>query len=35
MFLLAIENGLPVVPITISGSRIVMPKGASQSRRRR
>jgi len=27
MFLLAIENGLPVVPITISGSRIVMPKG--------
>lgn len=27
MFLLAIENGLPVVPITISGSRVVMPKG--------
>ena len=27
MFLLAIENGLPVVPISISGSRIVMPKG--------
>ena len=27
MFLLAIENGLPVVPISISGSRVVMPKG--------
>jgi 1-acyl-sn-glycerol-3-phosphate acyltransferase len=27
IFLLAIEHKLPVVPITISGSRIVMPKG--------
>ncbi|HET9371908.1 MAG TPA: lysophospholipid acyltransferase family protein [Vicinamibacterales bacterium] len=27
MFLLAIENKLPVVPITVSGSRVVMPKG--------
>ncbi len=27
IFMLAIENGLPVVPISISGSRAVMPKG--------
>lgn len=27
MFLLAIENKLPIVPLTIRGSRIVMPKG--------
>ena len=27
MFLLAIENKLPVVPVSIRGSRIVMPKG--------
>ena len=27
IFLLAIENGLPVVPVSVSGSRIVMPKG--------
>ncbi len=27
IFLLAIENGLPVVPVTVSGSRDVMPKG--------
>jgi len=27
IFMLAIENGLPVVPISISGSRVVMPKG--------
>lgn len=27
MFMLAIENKLPVVPISISGSRVVMPKG--------
>ena len=27
MFLLAIENGLPIVPVTIVGSRVVMPKG--------
>jgi 1-acyl-sn-glycerol-3-phosphate acyltransferase len=27
MFLLAIENKLPIVPLTIKGSRIVMPKG--------
>ena len=27
VFLLAIENGLPVVPISVSGSRTVMPKG--------
>jgi 1-acyl-sn-glycerol-3-phosphate acyltransferase len=27
MFLLAIENQLPVVPVTIRGSREVMPKG--------
>jgi 1-acyl-sn-glycerol-3-phosphate acyltransferase len=27
IFLLAIENGFPVVPISISGSRTVMPKG--------
>ena len=27
MFLLAIENGLPVVPVSIRGSRVVMPKG--------
>ena len=27
IFLLAIENGLPVVPISIVGSRVVMPKG--------
>jgi 1-acyl-sn-glycerol-3-phosphate acyltransferase len=27
IFLLAIENKLPVVPVSISGSRIVMPKG--------
>ena len=27
IFLLAIENGLPVVPISVSGSRTVMPKG--------
>ena len=25
--LLAIENGLPIVPVSVSGSRIVMPKG--------
>jgi 1-acyl-sn-glycerol-3-phosphate acyltransferase len=25
VFLLAIENGLPVVPISVSGSRLVMP----------
>lgn len=27
IFLLAIENGLPVVPVSITGSRVVMPKG--------
>jgi 1-acyl-sn-glycerol-3-phosphate acyltransferase len=27
VFLLAIENGLPIVPVTIAGSRIVMPRG--------
>lgn len=27
MFMLAIENKLPIVPISISGSRVVMPKG--------
>jgi 1-acyl-sn-glycerol-3-phosphate acyltransferase len=27
MFLLAIENKLPVVPVSIRGSRTVMPKG--------
>jgi 1-acyl-sn-glycerol-3-phosphate acyltransferase len=27
IFLLAIENGLPIVPISVSGSRFVMPKG--------
>ena len=27
IFLLAIENGLPIVPVSVSGSRIVMPKG--------
>jgi 1-acyl-sn-glycerol-3-phosphate acyltransferase len=27
IFLLAIENGLPVVPVSIAGSRVVMPKG--------
>jgi 1-acyl-sn-glycerol-3-phosphate acyltransferase len=27
IFLLAIENGLPVVPVSIVGSRVVMPKG--------
>ena len=27
IFLLAIENGLPVVPVSVAGSRIVMPKG--------
>jgi 1-acyl-sn-glycerol-3-phosphate acyltransferase len=27
IFLLAIENGLPIVPVSIVGSRIVMPKG--------
>ena len=27
IFLLAIENGLPIVPISVSGSRVVMPKG--------
>jgi 1-acyl-sn-glycerol-3-phosphate acyltransferase len=27
IFLLAIENRLPVVPVSVSGSRIVMPKG--------
>jgi 1-acyl-sn-glycerol-3-phosphate acyltransferase len=27
IFLLAIENRLPVVPVTVVGSRIVMPKG--------
>lgn len=27
VFLLAIENGLPIVPVSVSGSRIVMPKG--------
>ena len=27
IFLLAIENGLPIVPVTVSGSRRVMPKG--------
>jgi 1-acyl-sn-glycerol-3-phosphate acyltransferase len=27
MFLLAIENGFPVVPVSIRGSRVVMPKG--------
>lgn len=27
IFLLAIENGLPIVPISVSGSRTVMPKG--------
>lgn len=27
IFLLAIENKLPVVPVSISGSRVVMPKG--------
>ncbi len=27
IFLLAIENGLPIVPVTVSGSRDVMPKG--------
>jgi 1-acyl-sn-glycerol-3-phosphate acyltransferase len=27
IFLLAIENGLPVVPVSIAGSRAVMPKG--------
>ena len=27
VFLLAIESGLPIVPVTIAGSRLVMPKG--------
>ena len=27
IFLLAIDNGLPIVPVTVSGSRRVMPKG--------
>jgi 1-acyl-sn-glycerol-3-phosphate acyltransferase len=27
VFLLAIETGLPIVPVTVSGSRVVMPKG--------
>jgi len=27
IFLLAIENGLPIVPVSVFGSRIVMPKG--------
>ncbi len=27
IFLLAIENALPVVPVTVRGSRVVMPKG--------
>ena len=27
VFLLAIESGLPIVPVTIAGSRFVMPKG--------
>jgi 1-acyl-sn-glycerol-3-phosphate acyltransferase len=27
IFLLAIENGLPVVPVSVAGSRVVMPKG--------
>jgi 1-acyl-sn-glycerol-3-phosphate acyltransferase len=27
IFLLAIENGLPIVPVTVVGSRVVMPKG--------
>jgi 1-acyl-sn-glycerol-3-phosphate acyltransferase len=27
IFMLAIENGLPVVPVSLSGSRTVMPKG--------
>jgi 1-acyl-sn-glycerol-3-phosphate acyltransferase len=27
IFLLAIENGLPIVPVSVAGSRIVMPKG--------
>ena len=27
VFLLAIESGLPIVPVTIAGSRVVMPKG--------
>ena len=27
IFLLAIESGLPVVPVTVVGSRVVMPKG--------
>jgi 1-acyl-sn-glycerol-3-phosphate acyltransferase len=27
VFLLAIETGLPIVPVTIVGNRIVMPKG--------
>lgn len=27
VFLLAIESGLPVVPVTIAGSRVVMPRG--------
>jgi len=27
IFLLAIENGLPIVPVSVSGSRVVMPKG--------
>lgn len=26
IFLLAIENGLPIVPVSVSGSRVVMPK---------
>ncbi len=27
IFLLAIENGLPIVPVSVAGSRVVMPKG--------
>jgi len=27
VFLLAIENGLPIVPVTVAGSRAVMPRG--------
>jgi 1-acyl-sn-glycerol-3-phosphate acyltransferase len=27
VFLLAIENGLPIVPVTVAGSRSVMPRG--------